>query len=169
MTNLPTDSTLPVPVEDIDADSFAPFGELIDPPTRGGRVDLPTRLARDPTRGEAALRFITLYPITLSRTFTPEPERHPFSVQAFVPLGDIPLVCLVAPPGPAPVRSGVFRAFRARPGQAIVLREGVWHLGMMCEGRATTALTFIRRLPDGTDTETCTPSGALRLVLGSAR
>jgi len=142
-----------IQIEDAHAENFAPFGDLVEPPVVGDRVSIPTSLSLDIADGRATLTFITLKPATLESVRSAQLERHPFSVQVFIPLGDAPMVCVVAQTGSAPEGGDDLRAFRTRPGQAIVLREGTWHLGMMCEGEAMTAATFIYRLANGEDTE----------------
>ncbi|UOA16980.1 hypothetical protein DSM109990_03869 (plasmid) [Sulfitobacter dubius] len=77
------------------------------------------------------------------------------------------MICVVAKTGLAPEGGDDLRAFRTRPGQAIVLREGTWHLGMMCEGEEMVAATFIYRLANGEDTETLPLKTQLRLFSSS--
>lgn len=157
-----------IPIEDACPESFAQFGDLVEPPVGGGRVTIPTSLTPAITDGGPTLTFITLSPATLEIERSAKLERHPFSVQVFIPLGDAPMVCIVANDGSPTERGGSsLRAFRTRQGQAVVLREGTWHLGMMCEGEEMVAATFIYRLANGEDTETLPLKTQLRLFSSS--
>ncbi|UWR35342.1 ureidoglycolate lyase (plasmid) [Sulfitobacter sp. W027] len=153
-----------IPIEDACPESFVQFGDLVEPPVGGGRVTIPTSLTPSLTDGGPTLTFITLSPATFEIERSAQLERHPFSVQVFIPLGDAPMVCIVASDGSPPERADSLRAFRTRPGQAVVLREGTWHFGMMCEGEAMAAATFIYRLANGEDTERLPLKAQIRLV-----
>jgi len=80
-------------------------------------------------------------------------ERHPYSVQAFVPLGASRLVALVAPAGQPPASLNDVTAVHIPAGWGFAYHPGIWHAGMMGEGMDATALSLVRRLPDGSDTE----------------
>jgi ureidoglycolate hydrolase len=153
-----------IQIEDAHPENFAPFGALVEPPVDGGRVSIPTALSLDTGDGGGTLTFITLNPAPLESMRSAQLERHPYSVQVFIPLGDAPMICVVSQTGSTPEGRGDLRAFRTRPGQAIVLQEGTWHLGMMCEGKTMVAATFIYRLASGADTETLPLKTQLRLV-----
>ncbi len=128
------DDSLPVPIEPLTAEGFAPFGEAIAPrqepaamndgsalrhadlatavPGEGGRV----------TIGLVESRSAMALPLAVRLR-----ERHPLATQAFVPLAPFDFLVVAAPPQPAPVRAGTLRAFRARAGQGINYAAGVWH------------------------------------------
>lgn len=156
-----------IQIEDAHPENFVQFGDLVEPPVDGGRVSIPTSLSLDIADGAATLTFITLKPATLESMRSAQLERHPFSVQVFIPLGDVPMICVVAQTGSASEGGDDLRAFRTRPGQAIALREGTWHLGMMCEDEESVAATFIYRLANGEDTETLPLKPQLRLLSSS--
>ncbi|ARP79960.1 hypothetical protein CAL12_03380 [Bordetella genomosp. 8] len=83
-------------------------------------------------------------------------ERHPYSVQAFVPLGASRLVVVAAPPGPAPSRLDQLAAIHVPAGWGIAYHPGVWHTGLMGDGMEAALVSMVRRLPDGSDTEFAT-------------
>jgi ureidoglycolate hydrolase len=83
-------------------------------------------------------------------------ERHPYSVQAFVPLGACRLVVVAAPPGPAPSRLDQLPAIHVPAGWGIAYRPGVWHTWLMGVGMEAALVSMVRRLPDGSDTEFAT-------------
>jgi ureidoglycolate hydrolase len=148
-------STAPVTLElcDIDTDSFAIFGVVKDVPKDGGRCAIPTRLIHAAAQGNATLGIITVQNIADFEASKPKIERHPFSVQVFIPLGNAPLIPVVAPAGLERPRAQDFHAFRAKVGQYIAYGEGTWHLGMVCDGPPMAVAVFIHRLPDGSDTQ----------------
>ena len=148
-------STAPVTLvlRDIDTDSFAIFGLLKSVPKDGGRCAIPTRLIHAAAQGEATLSIITVQNIADFEMSKPKIERHPFSVQVFIPLGNAPLIPVVAPAGLERPRAQDLYAFRANVGQCIAYREGTWHLGMVCDGPPMAVAVFIHRSPDGSDTQ----------------
>lgn len=80
-------------------------------------------------------------------------ERHPFSVQAFVPLGASRLVALAAPRGTPPTSMDQVVGIRIPAGWGIAWHPGVWHAGLMGDGIDAAVLAMVRRIPGGADTE----------------
>ena len=157
-----------IAVRAIDHEAFAPFGTLAAASDNIARLQVPTRFDEEVTRGEATLSLIRVQALRLGCAARPTLERHPFSVQAFIPLGDAPLVAVVAARELDRPAAADLRAFRARPRQAIIYREGTWHLGMACDGAPMVVAVFIRRLEDGSDTEMHELDCDLRLIRGFA-
>ncbi len=92
-------------------------------------------------------------------------ERHPYSVQVFVPLGDEPLLVVAALPEIETPTVDDFVAFKVPPRHAVIYRVGTWHLGMASQTAPTTVAGFIRRIADGSDTEIRELPGAAEIVL----
>lgn len=143
-----------LPLRKADADGFAPFGQLVAVQPGAGRAALPLRRtgAAGP-EGEPTLNLITLPGRPEGPLNKPRIERHPYSVQAFIPLGSAPLVAVVAAAELERPRARDLHAFRVCPGQCVILDEGTWHLGMASDGAPMPAVVFIHRLADGRDTE----------------
>lgn len=120
-----------VTVEPLDADSFAPFGDVLEVGRGEQRVinqGLCHRwhdLARiDMTDGRAGISLFDAVPRRLPLMLDMV-ERHPDGSQAFIPMTDHPFLVIVAPEtGQGPGRP---RAFRTRPGQGVNYHRGTWH------------------------------------------
>lgn len=125
---------LELKAEPLTAESFAPFGEVIDAresdwfPINAGRTRRHHDLARVEALGEGARTLISIFvsqPVTvpLELGFL---ERHPLGSQAFMPLHEERFLVVVAPPGneidPAEVR-----AFVTDGRQGVNYRAGTWH------------------------------------------
>ncbi len=95
----------PVPVRQLTAEAFAPFGDVIEaagPPSfafNGGMADRFHDLARTEALGADARIGVSIgrarpyaLPLTLGLV-----ERHPLGSQAFVPLNRDPFLVVVAP------------------------------------------------------------------------
>lgn len=122
-----------IPVEPLTADTFAPFGDILEP--RG--EPLPHVYGDTMDVYEVGLHECdvdTEFIVTRYRLREPRVlflERHQQITQTFIPLDGDPLVLIVAPPD-APLDNGLplldtVRAFRV-PGQAAAkLHRGTWH------------------------------------------
>ncbi len=124
----------PLPVTDITAETFAPFGTLIPPAEDGvpfGPQDAQLHLSegiprfyimRIPGRGNVIDRI----------------TRHRKVTQVLAAAGTNPWLIAVAPPDDpdspdaTPARDAL-RAFRIPPGVAIMLFSGTWHAGPLFE------------------------------------
>ncbi|MGV6871338.1 ureidoglycolate lyase [Pseudochelatococcus sp. B33] len=142
-------------VEPLTGDAFAPFGQVIEIPTSGGKS------ANDGT----AMRFDDVAALDLSQEggrpllslFRADPcrlpltvgvlERHPLSSQAFLPLNGRPFLIVVAPPGDA-VSPTDIRAFRATPGQGVNYAPGVWHHALLALEDVSDFAVIGRAAPD---------------------
>ncbi|MBS61516.1 ureidoglycolate lyase [Salinisphaera sp.] len=123
--------------EPLRADTFAPFGDVIESTT--------TPNAINQGMGERFADLATLElnaeggrPTISRMRCQPEPlpvplrlmERHPLSSQAFVPVDGQRYIVVVAPAGDAPTPESL-RAFVATGAQGINYRRGVWHHPMI--------------------------------------
>ncbi|RDU98086.1 ureidoglycolate lyase [Trinickia dinghuensis] len=120
-------------IEPLTRDAFAPFGDVIS--LDGAR--------RFPINGGTTERFHDLATIdvgeaggrTLVNVFRAQPrtlpfevammERHPLGSQAFIPLGDVRYLVVVAPSGALDERR--MRAFAVTGGVGVNYARGVWH------------------------------------------
>ncbi len=121
--------------EPLAAESFAPFGEVLQDKTARRIKDINQNTAK---------RFDDLAAADLSRAggrpclslfrAAPRPhpikiamlERHPLGSQAFMPAGEKNWLAVVAPGGDAPDLAGI-RCFLARGFQGVNYRAGTWH------------------------------------------
>jgi ureidoglycolate lyase len=119
---------LTIVAEQLDATSFAPFGEVLDlqddppvfqnPGLRSWRVGYEA----DGTTELMVIEFDEI-PMTFHRL-----ERHHRVSQCFLPLRGRQMVMVVASPtGVEPPAAHSVRAFLAEPHQGILLHRSVWH------------------------------------------
>ena len=133
-------------------DRFVPFGTCFSLVPTAGRINVPLQFEGVKAVGASTLTIIVA-PFARSMGGISRIERHPFSVQAFLPLSAQPMVTFVAPPGEPPHDVGQIAAFVVPAGHGLAYRAGTWHSGLMgLEGDVQVA-TFIRRIDDGSDTE----------------
>lgn len=127
---------LRIAAKPLEAEAFAPFGQVVAAPAAPGRrVNLGTagrsdRVVRPESTRPAAEPNLALFrcdPQALPFRVTLL-ERHPHSTQLFASLGGGDWLVVVTPSGPGgePDLSGA-RAFRCAPGQGVNLARGVWH------------------------------------------
>ncbi len=124
-----------LPIENLTAERFAPFGRVIEPPGRapdgggegwawwGGLAGLP---------GNAAgydIGYLNLQPPTALRFDWA--ERHALSGELLVPMGGECVIHVAPAHDPDNLAHlpslECFRVFRVRPGQAVLLDPKVWH------------------------------------------
>lgn len=123
-------------VEALSAESFAPFGQVVERAGRRSqsinaatcqRFDELAQLEAD-DQGRLALSLFRAHarrpPFALATL-----ERHPLGSQAFVPLNGQAFLIVVASATPVPDRIDVslLRAFLSDGTQGINFRSGVWH------------------------------------------
>ena len=121
-----------ITAEPLDADAFAPFGDVIDASgqpsefiNRGacGRFDDRARLSVD-SAGRLGVSVFDSRCYALPATFE-FLERHPLASQAFLPMSADSFLVVVAPDRQG--APGAPRAFVTRPGQGVNLLRGTWH------------------------------------------
>jgi ureidoglycolate hydrolase len=132
--------------------SLAPYARFF--PVTPGDTRIPVPINADGTemRGEFTATVIRARS-TVATDAIGSFERHPYSVQAFVPLGASRLVALVAPRGEPPTRPDQVLAVHIPAGWGIAYHPGVWHAGLMGAGMDAAVLAMVRRIPGGADTE----------------
>lgn len=142
-----------LPVSPLTREAFAPFGDVIELdgarhwPINGGTCERFHDLA-DIDTGEGGGR-------TLVNVFRGQPralpfaitmlERHPLGSQAFVPLGRMPYLVVVAPPGD--LDETAIRAFVTRGWQGVNYRRGCWHHPLLALGEVADFLVIDRGGP----------------------
>jgi len=135
-------------INDLDADAFAPFGQIIGQPASAPQDGGPGwqwwgGLAQMPGPGAYAIGHLALEPVASRFDWA---ERHAHTYELLAPTTDV--VIHVAPPdhpddlGRLPPLDR-FRLFRVRAGQAILLHPKVWHgapLALTAPGHVTVLL-----------------------------
>ena len=134
-------------------DRFTPFGTCFRLAAAAGRIEVPLQFEGEKAVGASTLTIIVAPFAGYMKGGISRIERHPFSVQAFLPLNAQPVVTFVAPPGEPPRHAGQITAFVVPPGHGIAYRAGTWHSGLMGLEAEVNVATFIRRIADGSDTE----------------
>lgn len=124
----------PVPVAPLTREAFGPFGDVIDDTgetvfsTNDGTALRIHELGIADCQAEGGRTLFSIF--RMKRPSVPEAvrlmERHPISSQAFVPLGVVRFVALVARPGTRP-RASDLRAFVTNGRQGVNYRCGTWH------------------------------------------
>ncbi len=138
-----------VPAKPLDADGFAPFGQVLDTPGGEPRLDFAARLANDRAAARPNLALVRAAPATSPLTVT-EIERHLHSSQAFIPLDVARFLVLVCPSGAdGGPDLGRLHAFIANGGQAINYDIGTWHHAMTALDRPATFAMLVWE--DGSD------------------
>lgn len=123
-----------LPVEPLQAASFAPYGEVIEVgQAREQRLinygntvrfhDL-ARLDLNADEGQSLVSIFRSTPLARPIALKVM-ERHPLSSQAFIPLGPHPYLVVVG--GVGPLDPANLRAFLAQPHQGVNYRKGCWH------------------------------------------
>lgn len=117
-----------IPLEPLTAEAFAPFGEVLTPPTPGKRDHFERALTNGRPAAWPSLSLVHVDTAATLPLVARRLERHPASSQSFVPLGPVPFLVVVAPKrgngGPDP--DGL-RAFAAGGGQGVTYGADVWH------------------------------------------
>ena len=125
---------LTITVAPLDAEAFAPFGDVIETSERcevrtinegnTSRFHDLAALTLDADGGTPAISIFRSQPHTMPVTIS-SMERHPLSSQAFFPIGEQPYLVVVAPKGDFSPQA--IRAFIAQPGQGVNYHPGTWH------------------------------------------
>ena len=115
-------------IEPIDAEAFAPFGQLLPPAPPGeGRQELIEELQNDRASARPRLSIATTEPKTLPVTAV-QMERHVHSSQAFTPLDCASYLVMVAPHGDGGMPDfEKIRAFRVPGDTGINYKADTWH------------------------------------------
>ena len=115
-------------IEPIDAEAFAPFGQLLLPPAPGGRrQELIEELQNDRASARPRLSIATVEPKALPLTAL-KMERHVHSSQAFAPLDCASYLVMVAPHGEGGMPDlQKVRAFRVPGDTGVNYKADTWH------------------------------------------
>src|SRR6201986_2751959 len=115
-------------IEPIDAEAFAPFGQLLPPaPPGAGRQELIEELQNDRASGRPRLSIATTEPKALPLTAV-QMERHVHSSQAFAPLDCASYLVMVAPHGDGGKPDlEKARAFRVPGNTGVNYKADTWH------------------------------------------
>ena len=141
---------MPIAVEELAAEAFAPFGRVVDVPSGDpDAVGDPWRWwARSAVldRGERpyAVGYLEVEPGSAGVDWA---ERHSRSEEMVIPL-DGELLVYAAAPEPEG-----FRIFRVRPGQAVILGKGVWHGAPLAPGGRARAIVLLAEGAGELDTD----------------
>lgn len=132
---------LPIRVEPLTREAFAPFGDVIETdgatafPINAGTTTRYHDLARVELAGETPRVLVNLFegqawhaPVTIAML-----ERHPLGSQAFYPVDGARMLVVVAPPGELDERA--IRAFVSGPDQGVNYARGTWHHPLLCQDR----------------------------------
>lgn len=141
-----------VQIEPLQADAFAPFGEVLEAEgdfhliNAGLCKRFHDRAALDFTQGRAGLSIFEAEPRILPYHLAMI-ERHPLGSQAFLPMTAAPFLVIVSE-GP----KAVPRAFRSNGAQGINLRRGTWH-GVLTPLAAPGLFAVVDRIGPGQNLE----------------
>ncbi len=157
-----------LPIRPIDAAAFAPYGWLADADGTTGRPINDGTSQRIDGVGELQLTADGGAPcLALFRAQARDPrgpwqvlERHRLGTQSFVPMGGAPYVVLVAL-GDAQPDEGTLAAFAVAGHQAVTLRAGTWHHGLIAPQGGD--FIVIERQGAQVDCELATLAGAVTL------
>ena len=110
------------------AETFAPYGEVLEAPREFGRAYIETRLANGRGGARPSLSFTLAKPAASLPLTAVQMERHEFSSQSFVPMENGRWLVIVAPKGAngGPDEDRMV-AFVAGPGQGVTYGMDVWH------------------------------------------
>ena len=152
-------------IEPIDAEAFAPFGQLLPPASPGaGRQELIEELQNARPGARPRLSIATTGPKVLPLTAV-QMERHVHSSQAFAPLDCASYLVMVAPHGAddRPDPTGL-RAFRVPGDVGVHYFANTWHHPLTALERpgSFVVLTFIDGGPG--DEQFVKLSGAIQIV-----
>lgn len=131
-------------------ETFAAFGDVIETegasafPINGGNAQRFHDLARLDTSANAGHPMLSIFrsrPVSLPLVIA-QMERHPLGSQAFMPLGDLPFLIVVAEDaGGTP---GELRVFLSNGRQGVNYRRGVWHHPLLALHRVSDFLVVDR-------------------------
>lgn len=142
---------LPLRVEALTREAFAPFGDVIEAASAAQTYAINAgtttrfhdlaRIDADRDGGRPVVSLFRAQPRELPFAIT-QLERHPLGSQAFVPLSQRPYLVVVAE-DPA----GTPRAFLARDGQGVNYRAGTWHHPLLALDEVSDFLVIDRAGP----------------------
>jgi len=131
------------------AEAFAPFGDVLVPPTDPGRLYYEGGLGNGRPQARPSFSISRKLPAPGLPLEANLMERHEHSSQTFLPLEVARWLIIVCPhaAGGGPDRSGL-RAFIAGPDQGVTYRMNTWHHGLTVLDQPARMAIFMWR--DGT-------------------
>lgn len=121
--------------EPLNAESFAPFGDVIDTNTAANSFEINYGLTTryhdmanidvEEKGGKVGLSIFSATAVTLPHTVKVM-EYHPYGSQLFYPAGDIPFFILVAPPSEI-LQEKKLALFISNGTQGVNFNKGTWH------------------------------------------
>ncbi|WP_431281451.1 ureidoglycolate lyase [Humitalea sp. 24SJ18S-53] len=139
----------PIALQDLTAQAFAPYGEVLVAPREAGKSYFDGRLANLRAGVPPSLFLTHKLPLQGNTLRVVTMERHRYSSQSFMPIGPAHWLALVAPHaasgGPDMSRA---EAFLARPGQGVTFAADCWHHPMTVMQAPAQFIVFMWR--DGT-------------------
>ena len=130
------------------ADSFAPFGDVIEDargdiaPMNDAQFERFGALCHLDTDGETEIGIVRCRTATALPCRIDTVERHPLGSQAFIPLDGQRFVVAVAEPGAPPDR---LHAFVSNGRQGVNYRRGTWHMPLIGLERGQRFLVIDRQ------------------------
>jgi ureidoglycolate lyase len=141
---------MPLAVETLSDEAFAPFGRVVDVPAREpDSVGDPwrwwaTAAVLDHGERPYAVGYLEVEP---GRPAFDWAERHDRSEEMVIPLHGEVLLYASAP------EPEDFHVFRVRPGQAVILGKGVWHGAPLAAAGAASAIVLLAERTGELDTD----------------
>lgn len=128
----------------LDAQIFAPFGDVVEAPAKPGRAYFETSLGNLRPAARPRLWMLTKMPVEGLPLEIKSLERHQFSSQSFVPIDIGPWLVVVAPHapqgGPDVQRA---QAFLANERQGVSYKPNTWHSGLNVFGKPARLTVFM--------------------------
>lgn len=149
-------ASIHLPIHDLNAAGFAPYGEVIEAGSAARQFAINQGFAtrfHDVAQvdvGSDARVLVNIFR-ALPRSLPVQlqvMERHPLGSQAFVAMAELPFLVVVAEPA-AQLQPERIRCFLARPGQGVNYAKGVWHHPLIALERPCDFLVIDRGGPPG--------------------
>lgn len=141
-----------VRIAPISAEAFAPFGVLVTIPADVARVNFTAPVENLRSHARANLAMVRP-PVTDLPLRVEMMERHRFSTQAFIPLGGVQAVLLVAPDGDDGPDLDLACGFLVPGDASFSYHVGVWHTGMITLGAHGAMAMLVHEDGSANDTE----------------
>ena len=130
--------TITLKAAPLTAESFAPYGEVIEALRDGARTMNSARFERFDDLCDVDMADNGRVSVSIARCRTPISlplrldvlERHPLGSQAFIPLSPCKMIIVVAPPGES-FDVGDLRAFVSNGRQGFNYKRGAWHMPLI--------------------------------------
>lgn len=148
--------TRTIVIQDLTADAFAPFGDVLDSSGEPDKIinqglcgRYHDRAAFDISDGRLGLSLFNAEPRALPLVLEMV-ERHPEGSQAFIPMSFDPFLVIVAADEDG--NPGIPLAFLTKPGQGVNFRRNTWH-GVLTPIHAPGIFAVVDRIGGGANLE----------------